>query len=345
MFWRTVDGLKALGLAGHSKGQSRYRKSDFGFNYTVTGHGARLWATAKLLRLAKHHGISGTNVREHFSTEPPTNPLVLRDFGTGRGRNRERGPIIKDYTRTPETEQLAADIRELNAFLAGFEITGGQHDGYLRIFNNGSWDKGGRLYSIGGGYQTLPPQQRLQMKINGEAVAEIDIKASHLTIFHARLVGEPLEIGGDPYALVPDIPREVAKRWCTESFGNSAPKIKWSRKDITEHLEETGKKLPKASAVARKMLLAFPALKMLGEHPHTWADLQFIEAEVVIRTMLRLMREHEVPSLAMHDGLIVPRSNAHVAKAILAKEYRCVVGVEPILTVEPDDGYVSATDL
>jgi hypothetical protein len=61
--------------------------------------------------------------------------------------------------------------------------------------------------------------------------------------------------------------------------------------------------------------------------------------------MLRLMREHEVPSLAMHDGLIVPRSNAHVAKAILAKEYRCVVGVEPILTVEPDDGYVSATDL
>jgi hypothetical protein len=52
--------------------------------------------------------------------------------------------------------------------------------------------------------------------------------------------------------------------------------------------------------------------------------------------MLILMREHRVPSLSMHDGIIVPRSKADLAKGILMREFRRVVGVEPMLTVEPD---------
>jgi hypothetical protein len=35
------------------------------------------------------------------------------------------------------------------------------------------------------------------MKINGEPVAEIDIKASHMTIFHA-MVGDPLRVSAIP---------------------------------------------------------------------------------------------------------------------------------------------------
>jgi len=39
----------------------------------------------------------------------------------------------------------------------------------------------------------------------------------------------------------------------------------------------------------------------------------------------------------MHDGLILPRSKAELAKTVLAKEYRKFVGVEPMLTVEMAD--------
>jgi hypothetical protein len=89
--------------------------------------------------------------------------------------------------RTRETERLEGDIRELNDFLARFEITGGEHYGYIRVFNNQSWKKGGRLYSPGdGSYQQLKEEQRHKMTINGEAVVEIDIKASHLTIYLSR---------------------------------------------------------------------------------------------------------------------------------------------------------------
>jgi hypothetical protein len=61
--------------------------------------------------------------------------------------------------------------------------------------------------------------------------------------------------------------------------------------------------------------------------------------------MLILMRTHGVPSLSMHDGIIVPRSKAELAKTVLAKQYREVVGVEPMLTVEPQEHSVSAVDL
>jgi hypothetical protein len=101
----------------------------------------------------------------------------------------------------------------------------------------------------------------------------------------------------------------------------------------------------KASAVSKLMLEAFPALKKLEEYSDIWADLQFIESEAIIGTMLILMRTHRVPSFSTHDGLIVPRSKADLAKTILAKEYRRVVGVEPMLTLEHEEPKVRGEDL
>ncbi len=158
MLMRVLDGLKALGLVGHRKGQTRYHETGFDpvHKVTISGRAARFWPTLKLLKLAEGHGIHSGNVGDHFALEPPTNPLVLKDYATGRGRYRESGHVIKDYERTAETERLERDIKELNEFLARFELTGGRHEGYIRVFNNRSWKKGGRLYSpCEGSYQQL----------------------------------------------------------------------------------------------------------------------------------------------------------------------------------------------
>jgi hypothetical protein len=62
--------------------------------------------------------------------------------------------------------------------------------------------------------------------------------------------------------------------------------------------------------------------------------------------MLILMRKHGVPSYSMHDGIIVPRSKADLSKRVLTREFRRVIGVEPMLTVEPDEEpKLSALDL
>ena len=347
MFTRVLEGLKALELVGHLKGKTRYRKSEVG-SVTLSGRSARFWATGKLLGLAERYGINSGNVGEHFAPEPPKNPLVLKDYATGRGRDRERGPKVK-YKRTPETERLEADVCELNEFLAQFELMGGRHAGYIRVFNNLSWDKGGRLYSVlrKDSYQQMPEAQRICMTINGEPVSEIDIKASFLTIYHA-MIGEPLKGAGDPYVLAGIKDRLIAKLWTVASFGNSKPAIRWPSKMIKDYKNETGKDLrkqAKAREVGLKMLQTFPALRKLEDYSDIWADLQYLEAEAVIGTMLILMRTHGVPSLSMHDGIIVPRSKADLAKGILAKEFKRVVGVEPMLTVEPEASWLDATDL
>ena len=98
------------------------------------------------------------------------------------------------------------------------------------MFNNLSWKKGGRLYSSGEEcYQRLSEAERLKMTINGELVAEIDIKASFLTIYHA-MVRQPLQGSGDPYAAVEEIDRSIVKLWTTVSFGNSNPATRGLRK-------------------------------------------------------------------------------------------------------------------
>ena len=334
LFCKMLEGLKGLELVGHLKGQSRYRKTPFG-TVQLPGLGARFWATGTLLTLAGHCGIDSGNVGDHFAPEPPKNPLVLKDYATGRGRNRERGSRVK-YEPTSETKRLEADIRELNDFLARFELMGGEHTGYIRVFNNRSWDKGGRLYSVGEHtYQQMPEAERIKMTIDGEAVAEIDIRASQLTIYHA-MVGQPLEGSSDPYALA-GVDRSIGKLWTLATFGNTRPATRWPRKMVEDYRNETGRdlrKVAKARKIGRKMLEALPDLEQLEDLSDIWADLQFREAEAVIGTMLVLMRQHSVPSLSMHDGIIVRKSKADLATAILAQEFHRVVGVEPVLTVD-----------
>jgi hypothetical protein len=190
------------------------------------------------------------------------------------------------------------------------------------------------LYSVGESYQQHSEDKRLEMKINDKPVAEIDIRASHLTIYHA-MVGEPLDTRSDPYARV-KIDRNVAKLWVMETLGNGAPKTKWSPETVKDY-KAKGQQLPKAATVAKAMLEAFPALKKLEEHPRKdlWATLQYLESEAILATMLILKRRHKVPSYSMHDGLLIPQLKWDLATDILKTEYHRVIGVEPMITVDP----------
>ena len=44
----------------------------------------------------------------------------------------------------------------------------------------------------------------------------------------------------------------------------------------------------------------------------------------------------------MHDGIIVPRARVGLTKAILTSQFRHFVGVEPMLTVEPEEQSAAA---
>ena len=66
----------------------------------------------------------------------------------------------------------------------------------------------------------------------------------------------------------------------------------------------------------------------------SWADLMYLESEAIVRTMLALI-DKGVPSMPVHDSLIVPRSAGHLTAELLKSNYQALTGSVPKLTFTP----------
>jgi hypothetical protein len=191
-FKQLIDRLKALGLIDHIRGfQDRFRWDAGGPEVVSRASASRFRATPQLLELAAHLDVAVSEAKAHFIAGLPKQPLQVRPSS----RRNEYGQKLKGrrmpFKRTPQTNALEAEVRELNEFFDGYELRGGTHRGFIRSFNKGDdphfkWNMGGRLYSQGDdNFQLMKEEDRLRMTIDGEPICEIDIRASYLTIYHA----------------------------------------------------------------------------------------------------------------------------------------------------------------
>jgi hypothetical protein len=301
------------------------------------GKASRYRATDTLRGFAGLFGITPDNIDQHFIQALPAHPLELRTASEWLGNAKIPGEKMP-FKTSPETQRLEADLHELNQFLdrADIVMPGPPHRGFRRIFSDQpgfAWDKGGRLWSP---YHQLPGEERAKITISGEPVVEIDVSASQLTILHG-LLGRPFDPGRDPYA-VPHIPRPVVKKLVTIIVGKHAFPRDWSeqaRADLAADVAETDlDRLFPLLEVLPVVLHYLPILKDYPDQPLTCFDLMFSESEAILGTMLELMRVHRVPSLSVHDSLIVPVSQSQLAQALLKQQYKRVCGIEAALKVE-----------
>jgi hypothetical protein len=351
-FTSVTDAMKSLGLITRKAGFRRWLVGGFepgDPNLPLRDLATRFRATPELMERMEGYGIHLDNVSDHFIVALPKKPLQLRAKATrNEWFEKVRGKPMK-FEETNWTKFREDQVRRLNEFFDRFELRGGTHRGYIRVFNMGDqpdfdWDKGGRLYSQGdGNYQQLPKQERLAMTINGEPVCEIDIRASYMTIYHAKYRA-PFDPREDPYDLQ-GLDRDIVKIWVVATFGNNAPIEKWPREISAKYKEEHGRPLGKvvrAKDVYRKIAEVFPMMELWGAHGLGWADLMFIESEAIIRTMLELMEHHSVPSLSVHDSLIVPASQESLATRILGEKYLMEAKVRPVLVAHRLDREMAA---
>ena len=125
--------------------------------------------------------------------------------------------------RTPRLEENVALVREINAALAKRSYSFGEAPYLVRGFNNGdepgfAYQWGGRLTCVSGvNYQNIASEERLRVRIDGQPVTEIDVRASHLSICYA-LSGAELDLSRDPYD-VEGVERLVVKRLIAAAFG------------------------------------------------------------------------------------------------------------------------------
>jgi hypothetical protein len=246
-----------------------------------------------------------------------------------------------EFERDGIVRAIEDHVKELNEFFARQTLRGGSHHGYVRLFHNGDnprflWNMGGRLYSqhFTDSYQVMSSEQRLKMTINGEPVAEVDIRASYLTIF-LSLHGIQLA-DGDPYELPGLGPehRSAVKQWMVATFGNSRPIVRWPPRMLQKSPEL---KQYNVTAITKAAIAKYPVLGAWGQPlrtvTHNWADLMWMESNVMQSTMLALKREHGIPSLSVHDSLIVPAHSAEAARTMLEEKFQHQREVTPLLKI------------
>lgn len=338
IFVSLVDGLMQLGFLQHVEG---HRVSDENRGEFA----ARFRATPALLAFCGEHGVHPVKVQDHFEFEYdlPAEVVELRATKPNDYWLRTKPLVGKpmEFERDGIVRAIEDHVKELNEFFARQTLRGGSHHGYVRLFHNGDnprflWNMGGRLYSqhFTDSYQVMSSEQRLKMTINGEPVAEVDIRASYLTIF-LSLHGIQLA-DGDPYELPGLGPehRSAVKQWMVATFGNSRPIVRWPPRMLQKSPEL---KQYNVTAITKAAIAKYPVLGAWGQPlrtvTHNWADLMWMESNVMQSTMLALKREHGIPSLSVHDSLIVPAHSAEAARTMLEEKFQHQREVTPLLKI------------
>lgn len=332
-----TDGMRAMVATG------LVWKSPGFFKANGRGEAAQYRATLSLLNQANVFGVRPDNRQEHFASIGRMgfipNAIVLRAKrrsydGDVRGAN-----LLVDWLH-PKVAEAKRQVDGINAYFENVDVAGAEHKGFKRVFGAGDdpafdWDMGGRLYSLGDGYQAIKSAERRLILLNGEPTLEVDIKGSHLTIVHALLGirnDKP-----DPYA-VEGLPRSIVKSWVTMALGYGKLQQRWSEKARSDYARDhDGASLAAdypLMDIRPTLIDALPEVSLALANGIGWAKLQYLESCAVIDAVDQLAYRHDIPALPVHDSLIVPVSKLETTKAVLSACFEQHVGVQPRLEVK-----------
>ena len=243
------------------------------------------------------------------------------------------------YKLTKRFLEIEEQLKTINEFTSTFTFEEMRFSGFRRLFNEGDrvdfdYNHGSRLYHADGqGYIGMSEKKRSQIKIDCESVVEIDINASYLTIMHG-LKEQRLPNREDIYA-IGDLPREVVKKWFAISFGVQKFHRQWLKGNVKELKENCPdyRTWMTAKVVEKAVLEYFPFMADWSSGDIGRSNLMFIESEIIIGTMLQLMNDHNIPSLPVHDCIIVRESDQDLAMRILSEQFYEKTGLVPKLKV------------
>ncbi|XDZ70294.1 hypothetical protein AB8879_09985 [Alphaproteobacteria bacterium LSUCC0744] len=336
-----VQAMETAGLIDVSLGRNS-QGNDFGFGqqpaYTP-GYATRFRPTATMAAMALEAGIVDQAVTKHFPPQLPKRVIEVRAKSENTRGHKVKGKKLK-FAHTEKSRAMEAEIKELNRFLVTFELEGAGFSGYRRLFHEGDvegfdFQWGGRIYGVGDySYQNMKKSDRPNLKIDGEPIVEIDINASYLSILHG-ISGYPLPQKDDLYD-IGGIDRTIIKAWVSSTIGHHSFHTRWPKNAIQE-IEDAGIEKPKEMTMTSLQPVILDHFPMLADWPSgrvTWADLMFTESEIIIGTMLELMRSYGIPCFSVHDSIIVKKKDQQIAMETLESQFLGRTTIEPRLKVK-----------
>ena len=307
-----------------------------GFHDPRTGIGrtTRAKATDKLISvLTEQSDLSISKIG--YRTGPETTEvIVLRD------ENKNAIP----YEDTPETIAMRTDLARINALLentwidlylsnaefsqmqavmrsraerdgesyAGLDLSRRQ---MVRIFNNGSWEQGGRFY--GPWWQSIPSSYRKYITIGGKPTVEVDYSGMHVALLYAQK-GVPLE--GDAYDIgLPYIPRNLIKLTFNKLL-NASGRIR-----VDRNYSEQEYRLSWSDLLERIRARHSQISDYIGTG--YGIRLQAVDARIANQIMLRFL-DMDYACLPVHDSFIVHNDLKDELEHIMVQEFAKVAGRE-----------------
>lgn len=277
-----------------------------------------------------------TGTRGSFTQIDPPETIILKNGD---------GDLI-DYDETEESRRWRDEMQTINTYLrkASFSVTTNDvlldDGGYVirphartlrRIFSNGDWNQGGRLWD--GFWETMKREERPHaIRINGEPIATVDFSQFNLRLAYT-LAGQKSP-HGDLYdvtgndATSPDWPvlREGRKKLTNALINFNKPLRQWPGK-IAEDRAEIAAHFPKGTT-ARKAIddikTKHHAIVYYFENARGHGFMR-IESDILVATLLSLMKRG-ITALPLHDAVLVAERHAMTAKATMEREAKRRIG-------------------
>jgi len=258
-----------------------------------------------------------------------------RDFFTGTGRPKGKKLPLSRFKG--QVEPIQERMRELVKPMAKHPLTapdGTEWRYCQRIFNDGRLDRGGRVY---GDWQYRPAHERLHYTIDGEPVAEVDIKAA-FPFLASRLTGWPEPLQPDPYGQIgfvqkgPEHYRGLAKILVSALLSRSGPITRFPRGENGVSLREEFN-IPSFHSVSDYIPDIYEAFPFLEDVPACAGQLMFHESELVLQTMTELSQEGVV-TYPVHDCLICKRSEVPMVVEVLQSVSGTMFKATPTIEVK-----------
>jgi hypothetical protein len=278
-----------------------------------------------------------------FKQHKDWHPVEVRGPKTKVGGTTLGGSPMGRARFVGQIEVLEHQMYRLNRAMADQplrSVDGHEFVGCRRIFNNGSLLSGGRVY---GDWQGLSEDQRLQLKIDGEPVCEIDIKARYLAIAYSQFGNGNLP-EDDPYSSVRFVRecndperkkqlRTACKLLVVAYLGKDGEMTQFPK-----GRQEAGdvKVVPFRKRYGLDHNIDFYLKQIKEAHPALLAqkaygdDLMYRESSMVVDAIMALL-DWGVVSYPVHDCLIVPLNHKDKAIEVLSATMKDHLGFVPAM--------------
>ncbi|AZO61234.1 MAG: hypothetical protein E5Y51_05660 [Mesorhizobium sp.] len=267
-----------------------------------------------------------------FTREPPTEVLILK-------ASKAKGEVAVelDYRETGRTRKLRKEVEVINEYLSSAPIHLNGGPGHLdedgqpvdptkrfvrRIFNNGVWTEGGRLY--GAFWETMPKAMRRELlrigsakEPAGEPIANVDYGQLFPRLAYVRA-----DIS-DPPAELYDVFGDGSSRAGVKKLLNA---LLFHKGRLTHWPIGTAKYfggMKLADAVAAIYSAHQPIAHLFGTG--IGHKLAFMESNILIEVLVRL-RFRNIVALPLHDAVLVAQSNAETAKHEMEEAFAAALG-------------------